>query len=65
MMRFDVRPSFAALCVAALFAVLLALSAAPAQAQSFSDAQRGEIERIVKDYLLSQDRKSTRLNSSH
>jgi protein-disulfide isomerase len=48
MMRFDVRPY-----VAALFAVLLALSAAPAQAQSFSDAQRSEIERIVKDYLLS------------
>ena len=47
-MRFDVRP-----CVAALFAVLLALSAAPAQAQSFNDAQRSEIERIVKDYLLS------------
>ena len=48
MMRFDLRP-----CVAALFAVLLALPAAPAQAQSFSDAQRSEIERIVKDYLLS------------
>jgi len=48
MMTFDLRP-----CVAALFAVLLALPAASAQAQSFNDAQRGEIERIVKDYLLS------------
>src|SRR5687768_3589234 len=28
------------------------LAAAPAQAQSFSDAQRGEIERIIKDYLI-------------
>ena len=48
MMTFDLRP-----CVAALFAVLLALPAAPAQAQSFSAPQRTEIERIVKDYLLS------------
>jgi protein-disulfide isomerase len=48
-MTFDVRP-----CVAALLALLLlALPAAPARAQSFSDAQRSEIERIVKDYLLS------------
>src|SRR6266481_6523556 len=53
MMTFDLRPSVAALCVAALFAVLLTLPAASAQAQSFNDAQRGEIERIVKDYLLS------------
>jgi protein-disulfide isomerase len=53
MMRFDVRPCVVAPCVAALFAVLLALCAPPAQAQSFSDAQRSEIERIVKDYLLS------------
>ncbi len=28
------------------------LFAAPAQAQSFSDAQRGEIEKIIKDYLI-------------
>jgi protein-disulfide isomerase len=28
------------------------LAAAPAQAQSFSDTQRGEIERIIKDYLI-------------
>ena len=53
MMTFDLRPRVAALCVAALFAVLLALPTASAQAQSFNDAQRGEIERIVKDYLLS------------
>jgi protein-disulfide isomerase len=28
------------------------LFAAPAQAQSFSDTQRGEIEKIIKDYLI-------------
>jgi len=34
-------------------ALCLALAAAgPVRAQSFSDAQRGEIERIVKDYLV-------------
>ena len=39
---------------AALFAVVLALpTAAPAQTQSFTGEQRGEIERIVKEYLLS------------
>src|SRR3954447_22369388 len=32
-------------------AVCLALGA-PAQAQTFNDAQRGEIERIMKDYLM-------------
>jgi protein-disulfide isomerase len=32
-------------------AVCLALGA-PAQAQTFNDAQRGEIERIIKDYLI-------------
>jgi protein-disulfide isomerase len=56
MMTFDLRPCVGrcvGLCVAALFAVLLALPAAPAQAQSFSATQRTEIERIVKDYLLS------------
>jgi protein-disulfide isomerase len=38
--------------LAAMAAVaLLVTAAAPAQAQ-FSDAQRGEIERIIKDYLL-------------
>ena len=48
-MRFDPRP-FAA----ALFALLLAVPvAAPARAQSFNADQRGEIERIIKDYLLS------------
>ena len=39
---------------AALFAVVLALpAAAPARAQPFSADQRGEIEKIIKDYLLS------------
>ena len=47
-MKLDLRP-FAA----ALFAILIALpAAAPARAQSFSADQRGEIERIVKEYLL-------------
>jgi protein-disulfide isomerase len=48
-MKFDPRP-----LAAALFALLLTLpTAALAQAQSFSGDQRGEIERIVKEYLLS------------
>jgi protein-disulfide isomerase len=39
---------------AALFALLLAVpAAAPARAQSFNESQRGEIERIVREYLLS------------
>jgi protein-disulfide isomerase len=39
---------------AALFALLLAAPAtAPARAQSFNEGQRGEIERIVREYLLS------------
>src|SRR5262252_2163531 len=34
-------------------ALLIAvIAAAPARAQSFNDAQRGEIERIIKDYLV-------------
>jgi protein-disulfide isomerase len=32
---------------------VLAIGSAPARAQSFSDPQRGEIERIVKEYLVS------------
>ena len=36
---------------AAASAALLAFPA-PSQAQSFSPAQRGEIEQIIKDYLL-------------
>jgi protein-disulfide isomerase len=48
-MKFAVRPLAAALLTGA-FALLAAL---PAQAQSFSPAQRGEIERIMRDYLLS------------
>src|SRR5256885_13068617 len=35
-----------------LLAAALALSAMPAAAQGFSTAQRSEIEKIVKDYLL-------------
>ena len=38
---------------AALFAVVLALpAAAPARAQTFNADQRGEIEKIIKEYLL-------------
>src|SRR6202049_2364374 len=36
----------------AVGAAVLAIAALPARAQSFSDPQRGEIERIVKDYLV-------------
>jgi protein-disulfide isomerase len=47
-MRLDLRP-----LAAALLAIALALpAAAPAGAQAFSPDQRGEIERIIKDYLL-------------
>jgi protein-disulfide isomerase len=48
-MKFAFRPLAAALLTGA-FALL---AAPPAQAQSFSPAQRGEIERIVREYLLS------------
>jgi protein-disulfide isomerase len=44
-MRFTLRSTAAALVIALV-------AAAPARAQSFNDAQRGEIERIVKDYLV-------------
>jgi protein-disulfide isomerase len=44
-MRLLLRSITAALCLAVI-------AAAPARAQSFSDAQRGEIEKIVKEYLL-------------
>jgi protein-disulfide isomerase len=48
-MKLDLRP-FAV----ALFAILVAVpAAAPARAQSFTGDQRGEIERIVREYLLS------------
>ena len=48
-MKLDLGP-FAA----ALFAILIAVpAAAPARAQSFTGDQRGEIERIVREYLLS------------
>jgi protein-disulfide isomerase len=49
-MKHDLRSPLAAV----LIAVGLALPAAiPARAQSFTPDQRGEIERIVKEYLLS------------
>ena len=44
--------SLARLTAAAAAASLAFGAAAPARAQSFSDAQRGEIERIIKDYLM-------------
>ncbi|MBV8823543.1 MAG: thioredoxin domain-containing protein [Bradyrhizobiaceae bacterium] len=44
-MRLLLRSTAAVLCLAAI-------AGAPARAQSFNDAQRGEIERIVKDYLV-------------
>ena len=44
-MRRLLRSTAAAFCLAVV-------AAAPARAQSFNDAQRGEIERIVKDYLV-------------
>ena len=44
-MRFMLRSTAAAL-------VMAVAAAAPARAQSFNNAQRGEIERIVKDYLI-------------
>jgi protein-disulfide isomerase len=44
-MRLLLRSTAAALLIAVAAAV-------PARAQSFSDAQRGEIERIVKEYLV-------------
>ena len=48
------RPDFRTFA-AALVAVVFALAAAvPAVAQSFSTEQRGEIERIVREYLLRQ-----------
>jgi protein-disulfide isomerase len=48
-MKFALRP-FAT----ALFALLVAVpAAAPARAQSFTGEQRSEIERIIKDYLMS------------
>ena len=44
---------FSRLAATALVALLLALpAAAPARAQAFNADQRGEIERIIKEYLL-------------
>jgi protein-disulfide isomerase len=45
-MRLLLRSTAAALCLAVV-------AAAPARAQGFSDAQRGEIEKIIKEYLVS------------
>jgi protein-disulfide isomerase len=47
-MRIAFRP-----IAAAVLATAFALVTLPAQAQSFSSDQRGEIERILRDYLLS------------
>jgi protein-disulfide isomerase len=48
-MKFASRPF-----TAALFALLVTVpAAAPARAQSFTGEQRSEIERIIKDYLMS------------
>src|SRR3989442_1372906 len=44
--------SLARLTAAAAAAFIAFGAANPARAQSFSDAQRGEIERIIKDYLM-------------
>src|SRR5260370_22142274 len=44
-------PSFR-LLAPALFALALCGTPPPASAQSFSDGQRGDIETIVRDYLL-------------
>jgi len=38
--------------IVAAFTFVTVMATAPARAESFSDAQRGEIEKIVKDYLL-------------
>jgi protein-disulfide isomerase len=40
------------LAVSFALAVALGLAAVPARAQDFSTAQRGEIEKIIKDYLI-------------
>lgn len=46
--------SMKSIALAAATAVALSLTAlAPASAQSFSDPQRGEIEKIIKEYLIS------------
>ena len=47
-MKFALRP-----IAAALLATAFALTTLPAQAQQFSPDQRGEIERILRDYLMS------------
>jgi protein-disulfide isomerase len=48
-MTFDIRPIAAALCAFALFLVV----PSAASAQTFSPDQRGEIEKIIREYLLS------------
>src|SRR3954454_13562898 len=47
------KPAFRPLAAALLTGAFALPAALPAQAQSFSPAQRGEIERIMRDYLLS------------
>ena len=41
-----------AMFAVALFAITLGGAALPASAQSFSDTQRGDIETIVRNYLI-------------
>src|SRR5437867_4557461 len=45
-------PRFLRPLTIALAAAVLAIAAAPARAQSVSNVQRGEIERIIKEYLI-------------
>src|SRR5439155_11549212 len=45
-------PSFRRLLAPALFALALAAAPQAALAQSFSDAQRSDIEKIVREYLI-------------
>src|ERR1700674_5748954 len=53
MKEFTMRLIFRSIAAAVLVACLVAcLAAPPARAQSFSDTQRGEIERIMKEYLI-------------
>ena len=47
------RPNLRPLAAALLGITLAAMAAAPGLAQSFSTDQRGEIERIIREYLLS------------
>ena len=45
-------PSFRLLIIPALFALALCGAPVSASAQSFNDTQRGDIEAIVRNYLI-------------